>query len=554
MRDVGKTITGALTSGLTSGLTYALPSDAAGALAPNQMGTLPLAWFQPSGQVITSGKVTTWTNNGTKASYNATVPAGAATGPAQNVGGLNGQNFADFNGTDMGLGMTGVVMNTASVRTVFVACKVDSTIGFASNIFGAANGSNIGVTGNGLFTRNDDSNVAGTLINGNIGANAENSNTGVDIRCPNAIVDQWLIADYVMKAGVSDLYINGKLWARDTLENTPSISAGTIDEIGYCSNGLDKFFKGGIAEIVVYDFALTAAQRAGLRSHLSTKFTIAQEAANTTPLVSGSGTANILLIWGQSNAAGVAELSSSLLFTQDQTVTGAHIWTRRGWEDLKAGVNNEERVSSGSKLTDYGCEMQLAKLITDAGQTVFIVKCPVNGTNLEDDWYNNGTTTRNASYSSALAQAIDARDALTALGYTPVFKKMLWVQGESDSQDAKTTQAGHYEANLNGLIADMRTQLSTAGLSVIIARTHVTASGYSNQATVRTAQAAVDTADALVDMVDVDSHTLAADGLHRTAVGYEADAASYAAVYLAGGGASTAGTPLGLLLSLTHSS
>lgn len=494
-----------------------------------------LAWFRPAGFSSSGSEITTWTNEGSESSYDATVPGGES-GPELVTAGLNNRDYASFNGTDEALIFGKTIFGDTNPRTIYAVMRVDAAIDFATAVYGLHNGSNIGAIGKGIFTRNDDYDTAGSIVEGNIGACSEHSNAGPDVRCPDAITDEWVIVDVALgDDGVSDIYINGVLWAVNTEEEDLVAPIGpTVDAIGKATAGGAARYEGDIAELGAFSGVQADGVRRAIRAGLSDEYNIAiSNAPLAEALPAGSGAANMLLIWGQSNASGNAELSDSSTYEAGDVVENAYIWTRRGWEQLTAGVNNMERISSGSKRSDYGPELAMAAdIVATTGNPVYIVKTPDNGSGLEDDWWDDGGAGAGTSYADAIAQAADAEAALADLGYTPAYSAVLWVQGEKDSQDAQTTQAGNYDTNLAAMIADARSTFSTAALPFIISKTHVTAASHGNLATVQAAQLAVAQADANVFFVqDVENHTLDTDGIHRTADGYDDDAADYALAY-----------------------
>ena len=109
-----------------------------------------------------------------------------------------------------------------------------------------------------------------------------------------------------------------------------------------------------------------------------------------------------------------------------------------------------------------------------------------------------------------------ALQAITARGDTYEIEGMFWYQGETDA--GNSTSASSYEANLNKLVAAMRTDFSTPNMDFFIGRLR---NGIPRTylSTVRAAMESVAATDANAHLVDCDNLALNADNIHFSASG-----------------------------------
>lgn len=174
-------------------------------------------------------------------------------------------------------------------------------------------------------------------------------------------------------------------------------------------------------------------------------------------------TVDVYLLAGQSNMVGYGQRTSlppSLRVAQDDVRiywSGAPTW--RGLQ-----------ASSDLGASWFGPEVTFGRAIADGtpDRPVHLVKHAVGGTALHDYWYPGETTGDDAAGAGYKAWWRTVENAVAALeeeGHEPVFRGMIWMQGESDAIDAAT--AGQYEANLRHLIARVRQDTGVADLPFV---------------------------------------------------------------------------------------
>jgi hypothetical protein len=232
----------------------------------------------------------------------------------------------------------------------------------------------------------------------------------------------------------------------------------------------------------------------------------------------------VFLIGGQSNADGRAATSGlpaspvNLQLPQDDV-------------DLFYKVEGKSPTLTTlrpglSETNGFGPEVTFGRRLSDAladGVTtrIALIKYANGGTNLHTHWKGGGnaTTTGDGSEYLVFQQTVSGGLAALTAAYpstTITLEGMLWVQGESD-----INQAANYQANLNTFIADIRATYGT-DLWFVISRlsSGQTNLNATNLATIRAGQAAVADADPLNALLDTDGFGMSGDNLHFNATGY----------------------------------
>jgi hypothetical protein len=148
--------------------------------------------------------------------------------------------------------------------------------------------------------------------------------------------------------------------------------------------------------------------------------------------------------------------------------------------------------------------------------TIAVMKFARGGTDLHTHW--NTTASGNFMFTKFLESLDDAQSKLTNANVSYVIKGMVWLQGESDTNN--TTDAGAYQQNLNDFIASVRTHLSLPALPVVIVGIK-NAGQLTNAQTVRNAQESVANADGNIRYV-YDSTWGQQDSLHYNTAGQTA--------------------------------
>jgi Carbohydrate esterase, sialic acid-specific acetylesterase len=265
----------------------------------------------------------------------------------------------------------------------------------------------------------------------------------------------------------------------------------------------DAGFTGDIAEIIVYEDALTDTERAAVGLTLERKHGLKSWYVPSAEPVA------VYLLAGQSNMVGQGdseELSAPLNSTQGDVM--AWMSSSVGWTPLKWG--------SGNLPTQFGPELGFGRAIADGDPDVryALVKSAVNGTSLAVDW-NPATGPVYADFVSTLAQA---SQRLTDLGIDYEVRGLVWMQGESDAMDEAMADA--YQVNMESFIGEVRTLVGVPDLPVVMARIRGNmAPPFVYSLTVRMAQESVAAGDPNVKIVDTDSLTLHPDGVHYDTAG-----------------------------------
>jgi len=179
----------------------------------------------------------------------------------------------------------------------------------------------------------------------------------------------------------------------------------------------------------------------------------------------------IYLLGGQSNANGCTAcdgLPDELLGPQKNVIIfarGGIKLKEYGWDWLRDGLgaklNDTGKGTFGPELT-FGMEMSKAR----PGEVMGIIKCAWDATNLGWSWRSPGAGDKVGSlYTKFIATM---REGIAALdpAFEPAFAGMLWMQGESDSDNRK--MADDYAKNLTAFIKDIRAETQQPDLPFVL--------------------------------------------------------------------------------------
>ncbi|MBQ7700403.1 MAG: hypothetical protein IJT49_08695 [Clostridia bacterium] len=198
--------------------------------------------------------------------------------------------------------------------------------------------------------------------------------------------------------------------------------------------------------------------------------------------------ANVILLAGQSNAVGCAEVR----FLPDHFPAQRIKKWRDGFENIKINYYSHDKKSNGFEKTTFNCtvleddtfglEVGIAEALDEKypGQEFFVVKCAFGGVTLYNDFISPSADKKYDPLSYA-DQKEDAAKALMAgesfragwcynefvkiisesirilegKGYLPEIKALCWMQGESDAnnEDATVSYAYNYDAFLRDIKA-----------------------------------------------------------------------------------------------------
>ncbi|MEM7624140.1 MAG: sialate O-acetylesterase [Planctomycetota bacterium] len=214
------------------------------------------------------------------------------------------------------------------------------------------------------------------------------------------------------------------------------------------------------------------------------------------PAFSWAAPISVYLLAGQSNADGRAEndgLQGALAMAQHDVL-------------LYDGSLRPLAPDSGR---DFGPEVSFGRKLADAEQTIAVIKYAAGGTSLYNDW-KPGTGTHYTTFTQVVANGLQA---LAAGGYTPKISGFLWVQGERDARDGRST--AQYMSDLQGFVQAIQTAYGP-DLPFHLSRLssgQINLPAASLQA-VRNAQFNVSASDPSVFLINTDGMSLKDDNLH----------------------------------------
>jgi hypothetical protein len=230
---------------------------------------------------------------------------------------------------------------------------------------------------------------------------------------------------------------------------------------------------------------------------------------------------DVFLIGGQSNAVGNSGAGGAALSPNPDSATVYQYY-------LSAFTMVTDEVgpaNTGSAWPSFGITW-----FNRTGRKIAFVPTAVNGTGqlaTSDSGFGNWSPT-GTLYGTSLSSLSAAIASITAAGYTPVFRGILWSQGENDANfinSAAITQSD-YQTGLTNMIADYRTALGeNTPFYIFRTGTRVTSSDVGYLA-VRTVQETVTAADPLRNKivfrnaVDFPGRSMMADNSHYTQTGY----------------------------------
>lgn len=227
--------------------------------------------------------------------------------------------------------------------------------------------------------------------------------------------------------------------------------------------------------------------------------------------------ANIIIVAGQSNAVGTGANAATLPPELAAPQTDIPYWYNihedegpPGFIDLQA---LRDRNGASYFPTFFGPELSAARLIQDGQpeQNYVVVKVCTGGTDLANDWNPDDPE---SLYWVLFSELVSVELALIADEQTPRIAGMLWMQGESDAQNAPDAAA--YEDNLRAFITRFRDDHNVPSMPFVMGRIHGGTPNFilpfSDE--VRAAQFAVASEDPLTTMVNIDDIPLFVDLLH----------------------------------------
>jgi hypothetical protein len=225
--------------------------------APMVDGIQPKAWYKPDSLV--DGPLSSWADSGYVGTYTATQST-ASKKPTVTTNQLNGKPVVTFDGTDDSLSIASDIFDSTLSITIFAVMRESGAIGPAAHLARREPGVAFGV--------DPSANTVGRFVNVGSGWEGAWNPLGSTLYSEG----QWTIAG--MRAGV---YFENLVGYKDGVSDTPTalsaftLPAATSTSIGSVA-GTSEFFKGDIAEIIIYNTELDDAERQKVEGYLAHKY------------------------------------------------------------------------------------------------------------------------------------------------------------------------------------------------------------------------------------------------------------------------------------------
>jgi hypothetical protein len=239
-------------------------------------------------------------------------------------------------------------------------------------------------------------------------------------------------------------------------------------------------------------------------------------------IASGGASRKLVAILGQSNAVGQGD-SALVTSRSDLSATYAAVnvkrktaqgpaasdpivWTTDVTETLRPYTSSVANIA-GATTTCIGIEQSMGRYLDEVladswDLTIF----GESGTSIAAHWHPSSGYPSGGD--NLYTQALDHVDAAAA-SFGAEVTAVVWIQGESDAQDA--TRAANYETNLTAVLSGF--QARWPGVPIIINQLSVGCTA-AFTSTVRTAQAAVAATLSGVHMIGCDDLYVDGDGFH----------------------------------------
>ena len=204
---------------------------------------------------------------------------------------------------------------------------------------------------------------------------------------------------------------------------------------------------------------------------------------------------SVYLLAGQSNLVGEAKIANLTDTRYTQPFSAAQIWSRpqTDFVDLAPGFDGQTE--------ELGPELSFGRqIVANTGENVLLIKYGLGSTTLAEGWQEDGSGTQ----FNQLKDIVDvALDSLTNQGLTYDIEGLVWMQGESDTNNDTFAEA--YEDNLLGFVDGARAVYGeNLDIAIGLIRNDLPTSAR-NRELVRDAQRTVSAGDASVFLVDTDA-------------------------------------------------
>ena len=228
-----------------------------------------ITWLKADNGVVTSGSsVTQWTDMSPTA--NNATQSNSSDQPTLVTNAVNGLPAISFNGTSDFLQFGSGFANFTAGASIFVVVNPISFSGYQTWF-------NVGTSGANYLGLEE------ITTAGSVGAFVYNSTTSSGVSAASAITTgSFQLLDTVYNgSNTSTIYNNGTQLAQSTSMQTAPNSTRTLNYVGQLASST-ALFHGQIAEILVYNTALTASQRAAVENYLHARYGISVNAPSFT--------------------------------------------------------------------------------------------------------------------------------------------------------------------------------------------------------------------------------------------------------------------------------
>jgi hypothetical protein len=257
-----------------------------------------LMWLRADNSVSTSGSnVTSWGdvsgsgNSATNGSNQPTLVTGA----------INGLPAVNFSGTSQFLQVPAGMANFTSGASIFLVTKPAAvTAGARFLDFGN------GATSDNIYL-DEPTNTGASLF-------TYNTSTGASATSPSAItLGQYQLLEAVYNgSNTATIYTNGVQGVQGTSMQTLQNLTRTKNYIGQASQGGNDF-NGQLAEVLVFNRAVTASEQAAIEGYLFNKYNLINSVTTPAPVMSVAGGS----LSAPAQVAIEATTGSTIYFTQD---------------------------------------------------------------------------------------------------------------------------------------------------------------------------------------------------------------------------------------------
>ncbi len=238
-----------------------------------------------------------------------------------------------------------------------------------------------------------------------------------------------------------------------------------------------------------------------------------EKEADLASAYAAGGKTKVFFCAGQSNMVGGMK-KSDLIGEYPNAPENAIYWSwaKGSWIDFPDKNSDHDRI---------GPEISFAHKLVKAfpNDKIAIVKFSAGGMRLSDQWKGGSGD----MYKRFIATSKAAIKSLKSSGESYEVAGMIWMQGESDTEDRASGEA--YEANLNELIRQVRKELDAPGLPVVVARSSdellkATQWNFAYTKIVQQGQEKVAQNDANVHLIKIDDIPTLNDHTHFPPAGY----------------------------------